>query len=231
MRQLQESSRLTTWRAPSCIRRQANTAWRAERSRRCSCFNAKQRHNGSSLHTAEGVQDGTWNAHARRACGARVWPLPETPHPWVWIRRSHRVTLFLVAILIVLVGYITFQPHRHQASSNATAHTPIIQITGAHPSLRIDGCGAFFVITTPQAGVFSIAASQKLSVSNISIDYDPLPMTQGHVSRALHGNRLAFSSALMGMHPVGFPFAAISGVAGSASSFSFWLDHILLTCA
>jgi len=84
--------------------------------------------------------------------------------------------------------FTPFKEYR-MASSNATAHTPIVRISGAHPSLRIDGCGANFVITTPQAGVFSISTSRKLTISNITIDYDPLPMTQGYVTAVASATR------------------------------------------
>ena len=81
---------------------------------------------------------------------------------------------------------LLFGPHEYRlASTNATAHTPIIQVSlakaNAHP-LRIDGCGASVVVTTPQAGFFSTNNARRLSVGNITVDYDPLPMTQGWVT-------------------------------------------------
>lgn len=81
------------------------------------------------------------------------------------------------------------------ASPNATAHSPVMQITfpqahplvgagaaaRAHHPLRIDGCGARLVVTTPRAGLCSITGGWHLSVGNLTVDYDPLPMTQGTV--------------------------------------------------
>lgn len=64
-------------------------------------------------------------------------------------------------------------------SPNATAHRPVLTVTNAtaHP-LHIDGCGASLVVTTVEAGLFSIENATGISVGNLTIDYDPLPMTQ-----------------------------------------------------
>jgi hypothetical protein len=68
------------------------------------------------------------------------------------------------------------------ASPNATAHAPVLAVTNATAhALRIDGCGASLVVTTVEAGLFSIQDAKGISIGNLTIDYDPLPMTQGRV--------------------------------------------------
>ena len=72
------------------------------------------------------------------------------------------------------------------ASPNASAHRPVLSIINASGAaahgLRIDGCGAELIVTTPMAGLFSIQNASRLAVGNLSVDYDPLPMTQGRVT-------------------------------------------------
>ena len=70
------------------------------------------------------------------------------------------------------------------ASPHATAHTPVLRIADASGgcALHVDGQGATLVVTTPMAGLFSIQNTSTLSVSNLTVDYDPLPMTQGFVT-------------------------------------------------
>ena len=71
------------------------------------------------------------------------------------------------------------------ASLDPAGHAPILNITSqltAHP-LLVDGCGASIVVTTPLAGFCSISSAPRLTIRNISsIDYDPLPFTQGLVT-------------------------------------------------
>ena len=79
---------------------------------------------------------------------------------------------------------LLFTQHEYRlASGNITAHTPVIQVLNAtgHP-LRIDGCGASIVVTTVEAGLFSIQNVSRIRVGNFTVDYDPLPMTQGTVT-------------------------------------------------
>ena len=38
------------------------------------------------------------------------------------------------------------------------------------------------MVTTVEAGLFSIKNTRALSVGNFTVDYDPLPMTQGWVT-------------------------------------------------
>lgn len=70
------------------------------------------------------------------------------------------------------------------ASPNATARTPVLQVVNASGGfpLRIDGMGASLVVTTPMAGLFSIQNASQINVRNLTVDYDPLPMTQGFVT-------------------------------------------------
>ena len=69
------------------------------------------------------------------------------------------------------------------ASPNYTMHEPVLQVLNATSRpLRIDGCGASIVVTTPMAGLFNIQNASRLSVGNLTVDYDPLPMTQGFVT-------------------------------------------------
>ena len=83
---------------------------------------------------------------------------------------------------------LLFSPKQYRlASPNATAHLPVLNISNlegdkARP-LRIDGCGAHIVVTTPLASLFSVVAANSLRIGNLSVDYDPLPMTQGRVVR------------------------------------------------
>eukprot|EP01043_Picozoa_sp_COSAG02_P083735 COSAG02_NODE_21700_length_778_cov_0.905744_1_plen_220_part_01 len=79
---------------------------------------------------------------------------------------------------------LLFGAHEYRlASPNYTAHEPVLQVLNATSRpLRIDGCGASIVVTSPMAGLFSIQNASRLSVGNFTIDYDPLPMTQGFVT-------------------------------------------------
>lgn len=79
---------------------------------------------------------------------------------------------------------LLFGPHEYRlASSDASAHKPVLEITNstAH-ALRIDGCGASIVVTTPMTGLFEVTAARGLRIGNLTVDYDPLPMTQGYVT-------------------------------------------------
>ena len=100
---------------------------------------------------------------------------------------------------------LLFSPVEYRlASPNASAHTVVLTIAGqglVKHRLRVDGCGASLVVTTPMAGVFSIsdvhgdaAASpapspstglhgsgaaaarspSSLLIGNFTVDYDPL---------------------------------------------------------
>ena len=79
---------------------------------------------------------------------------------------------------------LVFGTHEYRlASPNYTAHAPVLQVRDATGfPLRIDGCGASIVVVTPMAGLFSIQNARRLRVGNMTIDYDPLPMTQGFVT-------------------------------------------------
>ena len=48
-------------------------------------------------------------------------------------------------------------------------------------NLIIDGGGAELVIHNPKMGLLNISVSKRVIVRNLSVDYDPLPMTQGWV--------------------------------------------------
>ena len=57
---------------------------------------------------------------------------------------------------------LLFGPHEYRlASSDASAHKPVLEITNstAH-ALRIDGCGASIVVTTPMTGLFEVTAAR-----------------------------------------------------------------------
>ena len=45
--------------------------------------------------------------------------------------------------------------------------------------LIIDGQGSSITVTNPEAGVFNVRRSHRIVVKNFSVDYDPLPFTQG----------------------------------------------------
>jgi hypothetical protein len=55
----------------------------------------------------------------------------------------------------------------------------VLQVSG----LRIDGCGASIVVTSPTVGFLQATNATRLSIRNLTIDYDmqTLPMTQGRV--------------------------------------------------
>jgi hypothetical protein len=55
-----------------------------------------------------------------------------------------------------------------------------VKITGAK-DVVIDGCGAALVIRNPRLGFLHLVACERVLVRNLSIDYDPLPFTQGFV--------------------------------------------------
>ena len=69
------------------------------------------------------------------------------------------------------------------ASPNASAHEPVLSVTNVTThGLRIDGCNVSLVVTTPTAGLFSLTDARDLQIGNLTVDYDPLPMTQGFVT-------------------------------------------------
>lgn len=70
--------------------------------------------------------------------------------------------------------------YRIAASGRRSTVIVIANATGPYP-LTIDGRGARLVITSPRSGLFGIGPARELHVGNLTIDYDPLPMTQGKV--------------------------------------------------
>ena len=57
--------------------------------------------------------------------------------------------------------------------------------------LVLDGGGADLVVHDPTKGLLTVAVSRRVIVRNLSVDYDPLPMTQGWM-RAVDAERRAF---------------------------------------
>ena len=81
------------------------------------------------------------------------------------------------------VDAVLFSPRReYRLGGNATAaDTHALTLTGAH-SIAIDGQGASLVITNPALGVLRLAQCENVSVTRLSVDYDPLPNAQGVVA-------------------------------------------------
>jgi hypothetical protein len=119
------------------------------------------------------------------------------------------------------------------ASPNASAHSPVLCIVNASGGcpLHIDGRGAAVVVTTPMAGLFSIQNASNLRVSNLSVDYDPLPMTQGRVT-AVHSPTSYTIQLAEGFPSLMSPqFTATLGYARlvCACEPSYHPRHVLLT--
>jgi hypothetical protein len=77
---------------------------------------------------------------------------------------------------------LLFSSREYRLGSPGT-HEPVLKVDDATGQpLRIDGCGASIVVTSPTAGLFSISNTHGISVGNFTVDYDPLPMTQGKVT-------------------------------------------------
>lgn len=60
-----------------------------------------------------------------------------------------------------------------------------------HQNLIVDGAGANLVIHNPKTGFVTVSVSTRVIIRNLSIDYDPLPTTQGWV-RAVDRDRHEF---------------------------------------
>ena len=86
---------------------------------------------------------------------------------------------------------LIFAPGKEYRLASLTPGTgsvlSVTNATGPH-RFRIDGRGARFVVTTPRAGFLAVDDAAELTVANFSVDYDPLPITQGVVT-AVQGPR------------------------------------------
>mmetsp|Transcript_40925 Transcript_40925/g.133674 ORF Transcript_40925/g.133674 Transcript_40925/m.133674 type:complete len:623 (+) Transcript_40925:3-1871(+) len=75
---------------------------------------------------------------------------------------------------------LLFALREYRLGSSGTAGSSVLSVSNV-ANLRIDGCGATVVVTTPVAGFLRVTNATRLLVSNLTIDYEPLPMTQGRV--------------------------------------------------
>ena len=75
---------------------------------------------------------------------------------------------------------LLFGSHEYRLKATSAAASSVLTVSNA-TGLRIDGCGASIVIMDPAKGFLKSTNSTRLTVRNLTIDYDPLPMTQGRV--------------------------------------------------
>jgi hypothetical protein len=72
---------------------------------------------------------------------------------------------------------LLFEPG-HYLFSSMKRREHAINLIGVE-NLILDGQGASITMTNPESGVFNIRHSQRVIIRNFSVDYDPLPYTQG----------------------------------------------------
>lgn len=74
-------------------------------------------------------------------------------------------------------GQYRFDP-LHQPDGTSRRHATISNVA----DLTIEGNDATFVFTSPLYGGFQFERSQQLTIRNLTVDFDPLPFTQGTIT-------------------------------------------------
>jgi len=75
----------------------------------------------------------------------------------------------------------------------------MLKMTGCTVGLTVDGNGAKLIQTNPLLGVFRFHHCDSLLVKNLTIDYNPLPFTQGRVKRIVSKDQVEIAV------DIGFP--------------------------
>lgn len=78
---------------------------------------------------------------------------------------------------------LVFEKGRYDLFSNQNSKNTHIIFLSDTKNIIIDGNGAEIVIHDPLKGFFSVFKSENIIVKNFFIDYDPLPFTQGKITK------------------------------------------------
>lgn len=80
--------------------------------------------------------------------------------------------------LVIDPGTYEFDPVSPQSGRQKYSHLEFREVEG----LTIEGNGAKITFTDPQAGGLRFTASQDITIRDLTLDYDPVPFTQGEIT-------------------------------------------------